>query len=291
MENIGYVVPINVLEHFLEDVERHGKFVGFPRLGTQLQFLESPTLRASLGMDEAKRHTGVLVTDIEKISPARAVLKKGDVIMRVDGIRVANDGSIPFRMGERVALRYYFSQRFPGDNVTISILRDGQEMDVVAPLSMAHQLCPVHFEGTLPSYLIIGGLVFTVLSELYLNEMQAQEGIRGSPYLQGLVAYGRKETESQQIVLLTQILAHSCNLGYEDMENSHLKKFNGVEVESLQHLADLYDKAQEKFLNFEFFPQRIICLDRLEVENSTAEICAENSIPTPRYFTPPSATK
>lgn len=35
--------------------------------------------------------------------------------MKVDGIKVANDGSIPFRSGERVALRYYMSQLFSGD--------------------------------------------------------------------------------------------------------------------------------------------------------------------------------
>lgn len=45
------------------------------------------------------------------------VLRTGDVIMKVDGIRVANDGSIPFRAGERVALKYYMSQLFPEDEV------------------------------------------------------------------------------------------------------------------------------------------------------------------------------
>lgn len=49
--------------------------------------------------------------------PAVNVLRKGDVIMKVDGIRVANDGSIPFRAGERVALKYYMSQLFPEDKV------------------------------------------------------------------------------------------------------------------------------------------------------------------------------
>jgi S1-C subfamily serine protease len=26
VENIGYVVPVNVLQHFLEDVDRHGEY-------------------------------------------------------------------------------------------------------------------------------------------------------------------------------------------------------------------------------------------------------------------------
>lgn len=39
------------------------------------------------------------------------------MILKVDGIKVANDGSIPFRAGERVALKYYMSQLFPEDKV------------------------------------------------------------------------------------------------------------------------------------------------------------------------------
>ena len=51
------------------------------------------------------------------MAPAIDKLRKGDVVMKVDGISVANDGSIPFRHGERVSLRYYMSQLFPGDEV------------------------------------------------------------------------------------------------------------------------------------------------------------------------------
>ncbi|CAN0527971.1 unnamed protein product, partial [Scytosiphon promiscuus] len=60
----SYVVPVNVLEHFLEDVSRHdGKYLGFPRLGIAHQHLESPALRGSLRM--SPEQTGVLVTRVE----------------------------------------------------------------------------------------------------------------------------------------------------------------------------------------------------------------------------------
>lgn len=57
------MVPVNVLEHFLEDVRRHGKYLGFPRMGVIQQRLENPALRQSLKMSEGQ--TGVLVTGIE----------------------------------------------------------------------------------------------------------------------------------------------------------------------------------------------------------------------------------
>lgn len=60
----SYVVPVNVLEHFLEDVSRHGgKYLGFPRMGITQQRLESPALRESLRMSAAQ--TGTMITSVE----------------------------------------------------------------------------------------------------------------------------------------------------------------------------------------------------------------------------------
>lgn len=60
----SYVVPVNVLEHFLEDVSRHGgNYKGFPRLGVDLQNLENPALREKLEM--SSKQTGVLIKRVE----------------------------------------------------------------------------------------------------------------------------------------------------------------------------------------------------------------------------------
>lgn len=87
---------------------------------------------------------------MNSLTSASKVLRKGDVLLSIDGIRVANDGTIPFRAGSfkerfldfllwnwfhkysnivtpflfcRVQLNYYFTQRFSSDNVTLAILR------------------------------------------------------------------------------------------------------------------------------------------------------------------------
>jgi S1-C subfamily serine protease len=66
-----------------------GKYTGFPRLGTGLQFLESPALRASLGMLDNEDMTGVMISDVDATAPAAAVLQPGDVVLSVDGIKVS----------------------------------------------------------------------------------------------------------------------------------------------------------------------------------------------------------
>jgi hypothetical protein len=49
-ENIGYVIPNPVIDHFLTDFDRNGAYTAFPSLGIEWQKLESPYLRASLQM-------------------------------------------------------------------------------------------------------------------------------------------------------------------------------------------------------------------------------------------------
>jgi PDZ domain len=149
---------------------------------------------------------------------------------------------VPFREGERVALRYYFSQLFLGDSVSVTLLRAGVVLTVTAPLCVPGYLCPIHFDGAPPSYMVVGGLVFTVLSEPYLRE--EIDGQKWSlPYLVSLAHFGKKAQSEQEVVLLTQVLANPASLGYEGMANLHLLKFNGQPVLSLQHLATMVDAA------------------------------------------------
>lgn len=42
-------------------------------------------------------------------------------------------------------------------------------MDVIVPLYIPKVLSPVHFNGRPPSYCVLGGLVFTVMSDPYLD--------------------------------------------------------------------------------------------------------------------------
>jgi S1-C subfamily serine protease len=50
IENISYIIPTPVINHFIADYERHGKYTGFPSLGCEWQKTESPVLRKALGL-------------------------------------------------------------------------------------------------------------------------------------------------------------------------------------------------------------------------------------------------
>ena len=60
-DNVGYLVPVPLIRHFLEDVE-DGRYDGFPELGIEVQTLESAGLRRRLAM--GGRSGGVLVIGV-----------------------------------------------------------------------------------------------------------------------------------------------------------------------------------------------------------------------------------
>ncbi|KAL2556719.1 Protease Do-like 2 [Forsythia ovata] len=275
-ENIGYVIPTTVVSHFLEDYERNGKYTGFPSLGVLLQKLENPALRACLNVPS---HEGVLVRKVEPTSDASNVLKKGDVIVSFDDVRVGSEGTVPFQTTERIAFRFLISQKFAGDVAELGIIRGGEFMKVKAIMNPRVHLVPYHIEGGQPSYLIVAGLVFTPLSEpLIEEECEDTIGLK----LLTKARYSLARFKGEQIVILSQVLANEVNIGYEDLSNEQVLKLNGTWIRNIHHLAHLVDSCKDKYLVFEFEDNILVVLEREAALAASGCILKDYGIPSER---------
>lgn len=58
---------------------------------------------------------GVYVRRVEPTSPASAALRRGDIVLSFDGTDIANDGTVPFRSGERISFSYLVSRKYVGE--------------------------------------------------------------------------------------------------------------------------------------------------------------------------------
>ncbi|XP_039020300.1 protease Do-like 2, chloroplastic isoform X1 [Hibiscus syriacus] len=275
-ENIGYVIPTTVVSHFLNDYERNGKYTGFPCLGVLLQKLENPALRVCL---QVQSNEGVLVRRVEPTSDANNVLKQGDVIVSFDDVHVGSEGTVPFRSNERIAFRYLISQKFAGDVAELGIIRAGKFMKVQVVLNPRVHLVPYHIDGDQPSYLIIAGLVFTPLSEpLIVEECEESIGLK----LLAKARYSLARFKGEQIVILSQVLANEVNIGYEDMGNQQVLKFNGTRIKNIHHLAHLVACCQDKYMVFEFEDNYLAVLEREVAVAASACILKDYGIPSER---------
>jgi serine protease Do len=114
-QGIGFAIPINMARSVMDQIVTHGKVVrGY--LGLLPQDI-SPTLAKQFSVNQPG---GALVSEVEPDTPAaKAGLKRGDVILRLNGqpVNSAND------------LRLRISQTAPGTTVKLGVSRDGKTQD------------------------------------------------------------------------------------------------------------------------------------------------------------------
>lgn len=166
---------------------------------------------------------------------------------------MGSDGTVPFRAGERVDLKYITTSKFVGDPLTLDIWREGREQRVVIGALREYQyLVPPHLKNKKPSYLVVGGLVFTPLSDLYL--LQRFGALNASPArLMHKTYFGVKSRDDEEVVILSGILACASTTGYDSaqgLQDSPLAAFNGEAIHSLAQLARLLASCKDRFLRF-----------------------------------------
>lgn len=277
-ENIGYIIPVPVIKHFISGVEEKGEYVGFCSLGLSCQPTENVQLRRHFRMHPDM--TGVLVSKINPLSDAHKMLRKDDIVLSFDGIPIANDGTVPFRNRERITFDHLVSMKKPGETALVRVLRDGVEHEFNITLQPLQPLVPVHQFDKLPSYYIFAGLVFVPLTQPYLHEY-GEDWYNSCP--RRLCERALRELPqkaAQQLVILSQVLMDDINTGYERLSELQVNKVNGVEVENLKHLCSLVEGCREESLRFDLDDERVVVLNYQNAKLATSRILKRHRIPS-----------
>jgi S1-C subfamily serine protease len=280
-QNIGYIIPVPVIRHFLEDIDRHKRYTSFPRIGFTWQKMENESLRKAFRVPDDKH--GVLISSVEPLDNAFGILRRDDVLLSVDDHDIADDGTVFFRRGERVSFRYVESTKFVGEEMSMKVLREGKEIEVKVQLEARKALCPLHLHDHLPSYYVHAGLVFTVLSRSYLYHEWGKEWHKKAPVeLVEHAYYGILEKEDQQVVILSQILVDDINTGYQStFHNLRVERVNGVKINNLSQIVQIVEASErsgEPFIRFDLDRDKIVCLETEAARTATSRILKQNNI-------------
>ncbi|PRW60277.1 Protease Do-like 9 [Chlorella sorokiniana] len=279
VQSVGYVIPTSVVRHFIEDYKRNGRYTGFPSLNVVWQEMDSKALKRAYRMEPHQK--GVLVRSVAAASSEASVLQPDDIILSIDGVDVGNDGTVPFRHGERVDFKYVVTQKHIGDAMKLRILRGGEEQELEITLSAYQYLVPPHLRESKPSYFIVGGLVFTSCSDPYL--VQRYGSLGASPVrLIGKTYFGTKSQRDEQVVLLSSVLASDATLGYEatlGIKDSPVTGFNGKPVFNLAQLARMVQQNEEPFLRIDLeAASKVVVVDAEQARKSTGTILEDHNI-------------
>ena len=172
-QNIGYLVPVEIIKHFLDDI-KDKKYDGFPHLGISTERLNSEALRNVYKMD--KDTTGVLLIDISQTSTAKQMLRKGDVIISICGNRIENDGTIEYRHNQYTSYKYFIDAKQLGESITLGILRDGKKIEIdieMTNIADDDLLVSTVLYDVMPKYFIYGGYTFVPLTRNLLMSTNA----------------------------------------------------------------------------------------------------------------------
>lgn len=241
-ENIGYMVPAPIIRHFLMDI-KDGKYDGFPEIGIIYQQMESPALREKYSMKI--NQSGVMVIGIIADSAAENILLVNDVILSIDGVPIANDGTVEFRKGERTSFGYLIQKKFINDFIPVKIMRNKEIKDLQIKLTVpmnSTRLVPFEQYDFPPTYYINGGLVFVPFTKNYLFEWGNQWFFSAPNKLLYYYQNERRTDDRKQVILLTKVLADEINLGYHELENLVIVNVNGRKVSTMQDLVRAFEE-------------------------------------------------
>jgi S1-C subfamily serine protease len=231
LQNTGYFIPGPVVDRFMADVA-DGRYDGVPGLGLVWQKLENPDLRAWLGLKGEPG--GVMVTKIVPGSGSDGVLKENDVILSVDNVPVAENGTIPFADQERVELVHLLTMHQKGERAHLKVLRDGKPLTLDVPLLGIPDLVPGPAYDERPSYFVYAGFVFQPLSSNYLSVWQGSGPTRFKLYQeQGLPSPGQR-----QVVFINTVLPHDVNVGYHKLGQAIVTTVNGHAISELKDVIE-----------------------------------------------------
>ena len=150
-----------------------------------------------------------------------------------------------------------------GDDLTVRVLRDGAPLSLSYTLDRRTPLVPVlHGVDCVPSYFIVGGLVFVPLSVPFLEHAYGGHHWRKLAPVQVLACVPEYRLQrGQQVVVLFQVLSAELNAGFR-LQTVVCTHFNGAPLHCLRQLAELVDGCSERYMRFGLDGGRLVILDR-----------------------------
>ncbi|MCO6476996.1 MAG: trypsin-like peptidase domain-containing protein [Phaeodactylibacter sp.] len=275
-DNIGYIIPVHIIKHFLKDIS-DGEYNGIPSLGLSWSKLESKIHRRMLGM--RPEQTGILIKRVLPYSSLSGILQNNDVLLAINGYPIGIDGSIEFRQQERVSYNYVLENTDFGEGLSIKFLRNGQALEKKARLKepAAEPVIANYSSITPPTYHITSGFIFEKLSINYLNKYTRSFFNRKDAPYQLLSIADNPPADVEEIVFIVSVLPDEANIGYQKIENLRVEKVNGVKVLNFKALVS--QLHTEGFIVLEGSEGEVIVIDGAKSKERDPAIMKNYNIP------------
>jgi S1-C subfamily serine protease len=284
-QNIGYIIPVEEIELFLQDVA-DGHYDGKPAMYDDLQTLENPALRSYLHLPESSQ--GMVVHRPFDSSP-NYPLKEWDVVTKIGDVPVDDEGMIKLGDTLRVRFPYMVQKLAQKDTVPLTILRDAKELKINLPILRERPLVIPELKGNYPSYFVYGPIVFSEATTDLIGVIQRN---REYAAMLGMLTYigspliariGDKPAfpGERLVVVPCPFFPHRLSKGYGSPAWQVLKTVNHQSVKNLNHLVEVLRDLKDEFVTFDFDTRsggESCVFPRAEMVSATENILNDNGV-------------
>ncbi len=233
------VIPAETINHFLSDA-RHGKYEGFPAVGFAAQPLIDPTYRSYLKMPDTMKN-GIYVASVYTLGTGADKLKKGDVILSIDGHTIDAHGRYVDKKYEQMNFYHLIVRKNVGDIINFKLWRDGKVVNIpitARNFKASQMLVPFYEYDKQPEYIVVAGFVLQKLTRPYFTGVGVGWQGKMAPHLYHYLRdMAFKPTpQRRQIVVLSYVLPADINRGYQRLRQLVVKKYNGKNITCIKDI-------------------------------------------------------
>jgi S1-C subfamily serine protease len=242
-DQICDVASTDIVTRFLKDTDA-GDYRGFPSIGISISRTEDNSFRQWLKLTDDQG--GLYIHTVRKGGAAEvAGVKKGDVLLAIDGQNIDRRGYYQHpNYGSLFWGHLIRGSKSTGDTVALSLLRDGQPLEIKATLTREEEsskLVPGYSFDKAPNFLLKGGLVFQELSRPLLESFGENWETRAPlDFLDAMENPEKYEGKVDRIIFLSGSIPTPATVGYESLRNLIVRKVNGKEIKNMQGLIDAF---------------------------------------------------
>jgi S1-C subfamily serine protease len=282
-DNIGYIIPSEEIELFLEDVA-DGFYTGKPALFDDFQTLETPALRPFLKIEKSVE--GMIVNRPDNTDPANP-LKKWDIITKIGDTSIDNQGMVKLGTNLRVRFHYLVPKVAKSGKVPLTIVRESKEMKVEVPVATRRSALITGLDGAYPSYFVFGPMVFSTATTDFAGGItRAGTGYGamlaeiGSPLIRR--TGDRPAFDGEKLVIVSSpFLPHKLAQGYSSPIGQVVKSISGKPIKNLTHLVQTLRDSKDEFIVVEFETRHggeTLVFPRADAIAATDDILTDNGV-------------
>lgn len=123
VEGLGFAIPISQVAEIAKQLIENGRVEGRAQIGISIIDLTDPSAAAQYGLSTP----GIYITEVTSSGAQEAGFEQGDMIMAIDDTAITDEAM----------LRSCLAGHKPGDEVTITVVRDGKTVQIKTKLTEA----------------------------------------------------------------------------------------------------------------------------------------------------------